>query len=508
MALLKIDQLTISTSLTSIVSHFNLTMEKGDIVALVGESGSGKTITSQAIIGITDPELSIQGSIFFNGSDICGMGYEKMQALRGKDIAYIFQENLLTLNPLETIGRQMEEIYRIHTSLPKVDILKRIRESLIEVGLKDTDQLVRKYPHELSGGMRQRVHIAIAMSLQPQLIIADEPTSSLDRNNKEKIIKLLKEMNNKYGTSVLFITHDIDGIRDFAQKVVVMKHGQIVEQNKMNDFLAQPSSDYGRQLLDPLPKNRTKMDATIFEEQETVLEVKGLAKYFSLKETFFKKKEHHVLSGLDLEVKENTMTALVGDSGSGKSTLVKCVLGIEKPQAGMIQYRDQLIYDSGHSFWAYDQKRLTRQLRHSIQLILQNPDSSFDPTLKIGRLFEIVLKNRNIKGEDHEDEINYWMDKCKLSLSDLDKYPHQLSGGKKQRLAIIRALLHRPDLLICDEITSALDSFTQKAILDLLLELKYQFNLSVLMISHDQSLVHALAEKIYYLNHGKAEVFS
>lgn len=474
----------------TLVNSLDFSLNEGEILAILGESGSGKTLTSRSIIGLLSPQLATSGHILFEGTDLLSLSKKKLANLRGQKIAMSFQNTLANLNPLWTIHRQLKEPFHLHTDLTKEAIDQAITDLLLDVGL--TEEVLPLYPHELSGGMRQRILIAMAMALKPKLLLADEPTSALDPNNRKLVLDLMTSMNKKYGTAILFVTHDIQSIKGFAHRLLVMKKGKIVESGLTENFLAHPQTVYGRQLLKQLPK-KTPLS---YKNTLPLLQIDQL----DLALAYGKPSERVIFHQAQASFYPKKINTLLGPSGSGKSTLAKCLMGFIRPHQGRISFNQQVLFDGEKNIWLSADHPARPKLWQKMQLILQDPYASFDPKLRMDKTLELTLAHQSkYYGASSEDYLLCLLRQCELDQSDLYLYPKQLSGGKLQRLAIIRSLLRQPELLICDEITSSLDRATQIQVLDLLLRLQKEHHLTLLMITHDQEIVENLSDVTYEL---------
>jgi len=479
-----------------VVHNVSLQVKPGEVVALVGESGSGKTTTAQAVIGLLAENGRLEsGAIRLNGTDIAGWSQKRLDAIRGSKISLIPQDPTSSLNPVRTVGAQVAEVLEVHRYGSRREIEARVIELLGRVGLPEPELRARQYPHELSGGMRQRVLIAIAIALKPSLIIADEPTSALDVTVQKRILDLIDELRHEYGTAVLLVTHDLGVAADRASHIVVLKGGRIQEQGRTEEVLANPRSDYTRQLLSDAPslgKVRHVSRAASLRSEENAIEVENLVQDFSVRgrETF------RALDGVSFIVRRGSTHAIVGESGSGKTTTARSIVGFNKPTGGRILV-------DGTDVTGLRGEAL-RQFRRKIQLVYQNPFASLDPLQTIFQIVEEPLLNFDpIPREDRARKVQAILDRVGLPPSVLTRKARALSGGQRQRVAIARALVLDPQVLVLDEAVSALDVTVQAQILDLLDELQKAMNLTYLFISHDLAVVRQISDTVSVLHNGR-----
>jgi len=471
-------------------------IQPGEVVALVGESGSGKTTTAQAVIGLLPENGRVDGgAIRLAGTDISGWSQKRLDAIRGARISLIPQDPGSSLNPVKTIGAQVEEILAIHRRGDRAANRARVIELLARVGLSRPELRAQQYPHELSGGMKQRVLIAIAIALQPSLIIADEPTSALDVTVQRRILDLIDELRREFGTAVLLVTHDLGIAADRADRLIVLQGGRIQEQGPAAEILAAPRSAYTRQLLADAPslaKAERRAPRPVGEGDDAIV-VDGLVQDFDLPGrggTF------RAVDGLSFAVRRGTTHALVGESGSGKTTTVRAVVGFQQPTAGRI-----LI--GGADPTALKGEAL-RQFRRTIQLVYQNPFGSLDPRQSIFEIIEEPLLNfERLPKPDRARKVRDMLDRVGLPQAVLDRRPRALSGGQRQRVAIARALVLDPQVLVLDEAVSALDVTVQAQILGLLDTLQRDLGLTYLFVSHDLAVVRQIADTVSVLHNGR-----
>ncbi len=485
-----------------VVHDVSFRIDPGEVVALVGESGSGKTTTAQSIIGLLHANGRIEGgSISLNGTDISRWSDRQLDAVRGAKISLIPQDPASSLNPVKTIGAQVGEILRIHGVASGRDLEAQVISLLERVGLSEPALRARQYPHELSGGMRQRVLIAIAVALKPQLIIADEPTSALDVTVQKRILDLIDELRAEYGTSVLLVTHDLGVAADRADRLVVLQGGRVQELGATKVVLAAPRSAYTRQLLADAPSFSAvalTAPATARDRHPTsgddVVIVDGLVQDFS--RTDGRGKSFRAVDDLSFRVRRGTTHAIVGESGSGKTTTIRAIVGFQKPTAGRIEI-------DGTDLSTLRGETL-RQFRRKIQLVYQNPYGSLDPRQTV---FDIVaeplLNFGRLVRPAREEKVRAILSRVGLPEAALDRRPHALSGGQRQRVAIARALVLDPDVVVLDEAVSALDVTVQARILDLLDELQRDLGLTYLFVSHDLAVVRQISDTVSVLKDGR-----
>ncbi len=496
---LELEQVSIAyqgaTRSQRVVHQVSFAIQPGEVVALVGESGSGKTTTAQAIIGLlTENGRLEQGAIRLNGTDISHWSSRRLDAVRGAQISLIPQDPSSSLNPVKTIGEQVAEILNIHRRLPRKQVQQRVVALLTRVGLTHPELRTRQYPHELSGGMKQRVLIAIAIALQPALIIADEPTSALDVTVQKRILDLIDELRQEFGTAVLLVTHDLAVAAERADRLLVFRHGRVQEQGVTAEVLRAPTSDYTRRLFADVPSlTRVAVPQPGNSTQELAIQVTGLAKDFRL--AGVGGKTYRALDQVSFSVPRGTTHALVGESGSGKTTLARCLLGFQRPDAGQIMI-------DGVDFTQLKGEAL-RQFRRCIQLVYQNPFGSLDPSQTLYQVIEEPLLNFEPLGKaERYRRVRELFERVALPDELLSRKPRELSGGQRQRVAIARALVLQPRVLVLDEATSALDVSVQAQILRLLQDLQQELGLTYLFISHDLATVRQISHSVSVLHRG------
>ena len=471
---------------------------RGETVALVGESGSGKSISARTIMQLLadNGRLSEQTTMTFNNEDLIAAGEDRMMQLRGNRISMIFQEPMTSLNPIYTIGNQMAEIITHHRKVSKEEALEECLELLKEVKMPQPEARLKQYPHQMSGGQRQRVMIAMALANKPDLLIADEPTTALDVTVQAQILELLRELQIRHNMAVLLITHDLTIVQKVSDRVYVMKQGEIVEHNATRPLFENPEHPYTRLLLGSEP---TGMADPLPEDSPVILNAEKIRVDFVLKESGWFRKKKELLTAvkdLDLYLRKGETLGLVGESGSGKTTFGQALIRL-LDCSGDIHYHNHKISD-------YSRTQM-RPLRKNIQIVFQDPFSSLNPRMSVKQILEEGMLVNHIGASDQEREkliVKALVDSGLDGGSILNRFPHEFSGGQRQRLAIARAIALNPDFILLDEPTSALDLTVQMQIIDLLRKLRDERNLSYLFISHDLRVIKALCHRIIVMNHG------
>lgn len=471
-------------------------INRGETLALVGESGSGKSVTALSVLQLLPyPSASHPtGSIRFQGQELVGASTRELLQVRGNRISMIFQEPMTSLNPLHTIERQVNEVLILHKGLSREAARKRTLELLDQVGIPEAAKRLDAYPHQLSGGQRQRVMIAMALANEPDLLIADEPTTALDVTIQAQILKLLKSLQARYGMALLFITHDLGIVRKMADRVCVMTKGRIVEHGPVADVFDHPQHSYTQHLLSAEPKGRP---ADVDPAAPEILRLDDLKVHFPIKRGVLRRTVGHVkaVDGVSIALREGHTIGLVGESGSGKTTLGLALLRLEHSEGG--------IRFDGQDLQALSQRDL-RPLRRQMQIVFQDPFSSLSPRMSVGEIIGEGLEVHRIgTREERQEMIVRALGEVGLDAATRDRYPHEFSGGQRQRIAIARALVLKPRLIVLDEPTSALDMSVQAQIVDLLRDLQARYKLAYLFISHDLKVVRALADEVVVLRHGK-----
>ncbi|WP_332685585.1 ABC transporter ATP-binding protein [Bosea sp. (in: a-proteobacteria)] len=511
------------------VDGVSFSLRRGEVMGLVGESGSGKSVTGFSIIGLVDPPGRVAaGSVRLDGRELVGLQSDALRALRGKVVSMVFQDPLMTLNPVLTIGEQIRLALEAHRSLSAAEARRRAIEGLAQVRIPNPQATVDFYPHQLSGGMRQRVAIAIALLHGPKLIICDEPTTALDVSIQAEILAEMKELVAELGTALIWISHDLATVASIAQHVAVMRLGKIVEAGPMLEVLTRPQHPYTRALLDALPSRATPGEYLLrgggvpdaappprLPGAEAPAAGDAATPYFVL-DAVSKRFETHsgalralgeklglakppasvlAVDSVSLTVPRGEALGLVGESGSGKSTLGRMAAGIYAPSSGTVRLSGQPVMSAG---------KPPRKLTTRIQTIFQDPFASLDPRMRIGEsIGEGPLAHGLVGKGEVRDYVRDWLAAVGLDPSVADRYPHQFSGGQRQRVAIARALAMQPDLVVCDEPVASLDVSIQAQILNLLMRLRHELGLTLIFISHDLSVVRHLCDRVAVMYRGR-----
>jgi microcin C transport system ATP-binding protein len=483
---------------TLAVDRVSFRLKRGETLALVGESGSGKSVSALSILKLLPYPAAEHpsGSILFKGKELLDADERELRAVRGNDITMIFQEPMTSLNPLHSVERQIGEILELHQDLKGKEARQRIVSLLTKVGIRDPETRLQDYPHQLSGGQRQRIMIAMALANNPDLLIADEPTTALDVTVQAQILKLLRELQAENGMALLLITHDLGIVRHMANTVCVMQKGKVVEAGNAKAIFANPQHDYTRMLLSAEPKGRPPKSDT---SASVVMETKDLKIWFPIRRGFFRKVVGHIkaVDGLDTVVRAGQTLGIVGESGSGKTTLGLAVLRLIS-STGAITFQGKRI-DGLNS-------REMRPLRKDMQIVFQDPFGSLSPRLSILQIVEegLIVQGTLTTAEERRAHVAQALTEVGLDPETMDRYPHEFSGGQRQRIAIARALALSPKFIMLDEPTSALDMSVQAQIVDLLRALQSKHNLTYLFISHDLKVVRALANDVIVMRNGIA----
>ncbi len=522
--------------LSTAVSNNSFEVAAGELIAIVGESGSGKSVTALSILQLLPNQAVINGEILFGQDeplDLLKLSHKKINDIRGNKIAMIFQEPMTSLNPVFTCGYQVMEAIQLHQQVNKETARQKTIELFEKVKLPEPESLISRYPHELSGGQKQRVMIAMAMSCNPSLLIADEPTTALDVTVQKTILELIKSLQEQNNMGVIFITHDLGVVADIADKILVMHKGKIVEQGSAKDILHAPQHPYTRALLACRPAGQPKgkrlpvvsdfinPEATITEKltvpeepktqdtpkdpaerpetKNTVLEVKNLSVHFPVKKNLFGKPTDFfkAVDDVSFTVQQGDIVGLVGESGCGKTTLGRSILQLIKPTSGEIQL--------GGKDLTKISKEVLRNLRKDLQIVFQDPYGSLNPRITIGDAILEPLKVHSVLSgnKQRKEKVMELLEKVSLDSSHFNRYPHQFSGGQRQRICIARALALNPSFLIFDESVSALDVSVQAQVLNLLNDLQKEFGFTAIFISHDLSVVHYICNRILVMYKGK-----
>lgn len=468
----------------------------GEILCIVGESGSGKSMSANAVMGLLPPGVHVNGGrITVEGSALLDLDEDQLRAIRGARIGMIFQEPLSALNPLIRIGDQIKEVFEVHDHYDAAERERRMLSLLEEVGIPDPERSARAYPFQLSGGQRQRVMIAAALALDPALLIADEPTTALDVTTQAQVLNLIKRLQQSHGTAVLFITHDFGVVREIADRVLVMRYGEIVEAGTAEEVLTHPKHPYTRRLIDAIPKG-TGREPSDAADSSALLRIEDLQKTYSSRMGLLtKRRVVHAVKNVSLTVMKGETLGIVGESGSGKSTLGRCILRLVEPTAGKILLGETEITGLPN--------RELRRLRRDMQMVFQDPFSSLNPRHKV---VNIIADNAIAQGAGKAEARKRARDLLEivgLGASAADRYPHEFSGGQRQRIGIARALITDPKLIIADEAVSALDVSIQAQVLDLLAKLKHDLNLTLVFITHDLLVAAAICDRVAVMQKGE-----
>jgi len=477
--------------LKPLVQDLSFTLAKGETLAIAGESGSGKSITSLAIMGLLPPPAVrvTGGRVLLGATDLTSLPEAALRSIRGDRIAMIFQEPMTSLNPVMTVGAQLTEAIRAHETVSRSEAQRRAREALKAVRLSEPDRRMRQYPHELSGGMRQRVMIAMALALRPEVLIADEPTTALDVTVQREVLDLLRDLQRDLGTAIILITHDMGVVAEMADRVIVMRQGRQVETAATRDLFATPRADYTRALLAAVPRmGRAAARAPVLTEP--VARLNNVVVRYPLRGGLFGgvTQNVHAVEHVSFDIRRGETFALVGESGCGKSTIAKALVGLA-PHTGRIEIAGQPV------------EGLTAQglkdMRRRVQMVFQDPMAALNPRIRVGALIAepLVIHGIGDPASQREKAADL-MARVGLEAGHLDRYPHEFSGGQRQRICIARALALQPDLIIADESVSALDVSVQARVLELLQALQSEFGMSYLFISHDMAVVDNISDRV------------
>jgi peptide/nickel transport system ATP-binding protein len=504
------------------VKGISFDVPRNATVALVGESGSGKSVSSLAVMGLLPPETTIidpSSSVLFDGREVLGLPVRERRALCGKDISMIFQEPMSSLNPVFTVGFQIGEVLRRHMGMSAREARARTLELLEEVGIPDPSDKIDAYPSQMSGGQQQRVMIAMAIACEPKLLIADEPTTALDVTIQKQIMELIARLQKKHQMSVLFITHDLGLVGEIADRVIVMRHGEVREEGEAAQVFGDPQDAYTRALLHCRPKlDERPIRLPVIDDyldgraapgialpqrergyqpgDDNVLVVKNLAKSFWLREGLFGKREFKAVKDVSFTLARGKTLGVVGESGSGKTTVGLTLLRLHRATGGsaLFEGRDILAMDD-REYQAYKRR---------IQIIFQNPYASLNPRFTVGQILLEPMRIHRIGANDGErvDMAHYLLKRVGLPEQAFHRYPHEFSGGQRQRIAIARCLTMKPEILVCDESVSALDVSVQAQVLNLLQDLQDEYKMSYIFISHDLSVVKYISDQVMVMHHG------
>ncbi|QIC79470.1 ABC transporter ATP-binding protein [Acinetobacter indicus] len=491
---LTVQQLQIQHQQQLLVHNLNFELYAGETLALVGESGSGKSVSSLALLGLLPSQLQIQGQALFQGQDLLQLNPVQLRQIRGQRIAMIFQEPMTALNPLHRVEKIISESLLLQ-GYSKAETRQRVLQLLQDVGIPQPEDKLKRYPHELSGGQRQRVMIAMALALDPDILIADEPTTALDVTLQAQILDLLQSLQRSRQMAMILISHDLNLVRHYADQVIVMNKGQVEEQGPVEQVFHAPQQAYTRELLHHDFGKALQVEAT-----QPLLQLQQLGVKFPIKQGLLNRvKDYFVaVEPLDLNLAQGESIGIVGESGSGKSSLALAISRLTASEGKI----DLL----GQDLNQLSEKQL-RPLRSKFQIVFQDPFSSLNPRLNVEQTIGEGLALQKLSASEIQQRIDLALEKVELPVSFKTRYPHELSGGQRQRIALARALVLKPKLLILDEPTSALDRTTQRAIVKLLRRLQQQEQMSYLFISHDLQVVKALCQKVLVLKHAKVMEF-
>ena len=497
------------------VKGVSFDIPENSTLALVGESGSGKSVTAMSILNLLPDNAERQGRILFQGRDLLQAQLPELQAMRGKDIACVFQDPMTSLNPVFTVGQQLTEPLVRHLGMKPKEALAKAESLLAEVGLPEPRRRLGAYPHELSGGQQQRVMIAMALACEPKLLIADEPTTALDVTIQRQILELLAKLQARHRMSVLFITHDLGVVGEIAHQVVVMRHGTVREQGPVERIFTAPQDDYTRALLACRPSLEHNPGRLMVIDDHmagraaratgqakdpaapVVLEVKALRKSFWLKEGLFGKREFKAVQDVNFQLRRGHTLGVVGESGSGKTTMGLTLLRLHEPTGG------EVLFDGKNLLKLSDRER--QLMRRRIQIVFQNPYASLNPRFTIGQTLvePMTIHGIGANTAEREQRARGLLEKVGLDGSAFGKYPHEFSGGQRQRIAIARCLTLNPEVLVLDEAVSALDVSVQAQVLNLLKDLQDEFGLAYVFISHDLAVVRFISDEVLVMKDGQ-----
>jgi peptide/nickel transport system ATP-binding protein len=477
------------------VQNVSFTVGRGEIVCLVGESGSGKSVIAHGVMGLLPQALPVRGGqILLQGEDITHAPAFRLRELRATRMSMIFQEPMTALNPVMTCGDQIDEVLREHTQLSAAQRRDKVLGIVREVLLPEPERMVASYPHQLSGGQRQRIMIAMALVLEPVLLIADEPTTALDVTTQAQILKLVLQLQSRHGTGVLFITHDFGVVAELAHRVAVLRLGDLVEVGSKHEVLQQPRHDYTRMLIGAVPTLKLQQRA-VNAAAPIVLRTQRLNKTYFGGGWFGKRRSVHAAQDVDLEIRRGQTLGIVGESGSGKSTVARCIVRLVDPSGGQVLLgSDDIAMMPSHRL---------RPLRKRVQIVFQDPYRSLNPRRTIGEALIEGPVNYGLSRTDALERAKKLLAMVRMDAGAMERYPHQFSGGQRQRLCIARALMMEPELLIADEAVSALDVSVQAQVLKLLEEIRERLNLAMLFITHDLRVASQVCDQLAVMSQGK-----
>ncbi len=492
--LLSVTNLSIDAGSQILVQDLNFDLQAGQTLAIVGESGSGKSISSLALLGLLPQSLKVSGQVFLNQQSLLGLNEHQWRQIRGKKIAMIFQEPMTALNPLHKVEKQIGEMLRLN-GMSKAQVRSKVIDLLNQVGIPEPESKLSRYPHELSGGQRQRVMIAMALAQDPDILIADEPTTALDVTLQAQVLNLLKALQASRNMAMILISHDLNLVRRYSDDVIVMQHGQVKEQGNTEQIFANPQDEYTRHLLDQDFGQALSPDS-ITPDAQPVLRLEQIAVRFPIKAGLLNKVVDYVIAvePLDLNVMQGESVGIVGESGSGKTSLALALARLIKSDGKIVLNKNRLDHLNENQL---------RPLRPQFQMVFQDPFGSLNPRLTIEQIIGEGAAKLIPKQTERRRAVEDVLQKVELPAAFADRYPHELSGGQRQRVALARALIMKPNLMILDEPTSALDRTTQRALVSLLRQLQQDEKISYVFISHDLAVVRALCQRVLVLRNGK-----
>lgn len=476
------------------VKDLSISIYPGETTCIVGESGSGKSMAALAATRLLPRSVkATAGTVMLHGRDLLKISDVKMRSVRGREIGMIFQEPLTALNPVMRVGKQIEEVLEVHGVGRKAERARRALELITEVGLPDPARIIKAYPHQMSGGQRQRVMIAIALALEPLLLIADEPTTALDVTTQAQILKLIDQLRKKHNMAVMFITHDFGVVREIADRVIVMRQGECVEEGTVEEVLRDPKHAYTKQLLDAVPTMAPPERRSIADIDALV--VQGLTKTYGERKFFSPKRTVHAVQNVSFTIRRGETLGLVGESGSGKSTVGRCVIRLIEPDQGSIRV-------GGHDFENLSQRKLRPQ-RRRVQMVFQDPFGSLDPRRTIGATICEGMIANGVSRQEARAKAAELLELVGLKTVAIDRYPHEFSGGQRQRVGIARALALDPEILIADEAVSALDVSVQAQVLQLLRDVQARLGVAILFVTHDLRVATQMCDRIAVMRKGQ-----
>ncbi len=488
---------TTNDGIVDAVKNVSFDLQKGETLAIVGESGSGKSVSTNALMQLLPKNaiLSPESSIYFEGQQLLDLSETKMQSIRGDRIGMIFQEPMTSLNPFMRVGIQVAEAVTCHRQVSQTEAKSKVLELFNLVHLPNPEQAYRKYPHEFSGGQLQRIMIAMALINEPDILIADEPTTALDVTVQAEVLNLIKEIQTKMGMSILFITHDLGVVKHLADRVIVMCKGDVVEEGICSDLFKQPKHEYTKMLINSIPSGNKE---PIKEDASALLKAEDIRVKFLIKTHFLASKNQYfeAVKGISLELKQGETLGIVGESGSGKSTLGRALIGL-LPSTGNIEFKGQNIDDLNQA------QRFA--LKKDIQMVFQDPYGSLSPRMTVGDIIteSLTVHQPHLSRNERMSRARKALEEVRLDPNSINRYPHEFSGGQRQRIAIARALILEPSFILLDEPTSALDRSVQLTVIDLLKDLQKKHNIGFLFISHDLSVVKALSDRVLVMQKGE-----